>query len=249
LEGIFNSVENLSTTGFIIRTLLVGVLLYFASRLLPQRSGGQYAGYDFVFFWMMGGLIASPLFEPKISFINVLAAAVTIYLVHYIISYLAVKSRIFARIVFGKAEILVEQGKINKKAMLKSLMPIELLLAQLREVDAPNLSEIETAIHETNGRVSMLKKSDFIPVTPADLNIPVVESGLPVILVNDGKILDKNLEKLGYDKKWLQEQLLKFGTADIKKVYLATIDGTGNIYCSLSEWKGRDKDVNGTGNY
>lgn len=235
LEGIFNAVENLSTTGFLIRTLLVGVLLYIASRLLPQRSGGQYAGYDFTFFWMMGGLIASPLFEPKISFINVLVAVVTIYLVHYVISYLAVKSRTFARIVYGKAEILVAQGKISKKAMLKSLMPIELLLAQLREVDAPNLNEIETAIHETNGRVSVLKKSDFIPVTPADLNMSVVESGLPVILVNDGKILDKNLKKLGFDKKWLNEQLLKFGTADIKTVYLATVDGTGKIYCSLSE--------------
>lgn len=73
--------------------------------------------------------------------------------------------------------------------MLKSLMPIELLLAQLREIEAPNLSEIDTAIHETNGRVSALKKSDYIPVTPSDLNISAVESGLPVTLINDGKII------------------------------------------------------------
>lgn len=148
---------------------------------------------------------------------------------HYIISILVVKSRTFARVVFGKAEVLVAGGQLQKKVMLKSLFPIELLLAQLREVDAPNLSEIETAIHETNGRVGVLKKPDHLPVTPADLNIPTVESGLPVILVNDGKILNKNLEKLGYDRKWLREQLSKFGTTDIKKVFLATIDGTGNI--------------------
>lgn len=235
MKGIFTAVENLSTAGFIIRTLLVGVLLFLASKFLPHRSGGQYAGYDFVLFWMMGGLVASPLFEPKISFVNVLAAIVTIYAAHYIISYLGVKSRLFARIVYGKAEIIIEQGRINKKTMLKSLMPIELLLGQLREIEAPNLSEIDTAIHETNGRISALKKSDYIPVTPSDLNISVVESGLPIILVNDGKILEKNLKSLGHDRKWLKQQLLKFGVTDLKEVYLATIDGTGNVYCSLSE--------------
>ena len=235
MEGIWNSVEKLSVSGFAARTLIVGVMLYIGSRFLPQRSGGQYAGFDFTFFWMMGGLIASPLFDSKINFTNTITAAVTIYLMHYLISFIAVKSRTFARVVFGKAEVLVSGGQIQKKGMLKSLFPIELLLAQLREVDTPNLSEVEMAIHETNGRVSVLKKSDYLPVTPADLNITTVESGLPVILVNDGKILDKNLKKLGYDRKWLKEQILKFGTADIKKVYLATIDGTGNIYCSLSE--------------
>lgn len=235
MEGIWNSVEKLSASGFAARTLIVGVMLYTASRFLPQRSGGQYAGFDFTFFWMMGGLIASPLFDSKINFTNTITAAITIYLMHYLISFIAVKSRTFARVVFGKAEVLVSGGKIQKKGMLKSLLPIELLLAQLREIDVPNLSEVEMAIHETNGRVSVLKKTDYLPVTPGDLNIPVVESGLPVILVNDGKILDKNLKKLGYDEKWLREQILKFGTADIKKVYIATIDGTGNIYCSLSE--------------
>jgi uncharacterized membrane protein YcaP (DUF421 family) len=235
LEGIWNSVEKLSALGFTARTLIVGVMLYIASRFLPQRSGGQYAGFDFTFFWMMGGLIASPLFDSKINFTNTITAAVTIYLMHYLISLIAVKSRTFERVVYGKAEILVSGVKIQKKSMLKDLLPIELLLAQLREADVPNVNEVEMVIHETNGRVSVLKKSDHQPVTPDDLNISTVESGLPVILVNDGKVLDKNLKKLGYDRKWLKEQILKFGTADFTKVYLATIDGTGKIYCLLSE--------------
>lgn len=235
LEGIWNSVEELSASGFAVRTLIVGVMLYIASKFLPQRSGGQYAGFDFTFFWMMGGLIASPLFDPKINFINTITAAVTIYLMHYLISFLAVKSRTFAEVVIGRAEVLVAGGQIQKKTMFKSLMNIELLLAQLRESDVANLSEVEMAIHETSGRISVLKKSDHLPVTAADLNIKTVESGLPIILVNDGKVLDKNLKKLGYDKNWLKEQILKFGTADFKKVYLATIDGSGNIYCSLSK--------------
>ena len=235
LEGIWNSVEKLEPLGFVARTLIVGIMLYTASRFLPNRSGGQYAGFDFTFFWMMGGLIASPLFDSKINFVNTITAAVTIYLIHYLISFIAVKSRTFARVVYGKAEVLVSGGQIQRKGMLKSLFPIELLLSQLREVDVPNISEVDTAILETSGRVSVLKKSDHLPVTPVDLNIPVVEGGLPAILVNDGKVIGNNLKAIGHDRKWLMDELNKLGAMDIKKVYLAIIDGTGEIYCSLTE--------------
>ena len=118
---------------------------------------------------------------------------------------------------------------------MKSLFPIELLLSQLREIDAPNIAEVDTAILETSGRGSVLKKPVHMPVTPADLNIPVVEGGLPSILVNDGKIIDKNLKATGHDRKWLMGELNMLGAMNIKKVYLATIDGAGKVYCSLIE--------------
>jgi len=239
MEGIWNSVQDLNAWGFAARTLIVGVMLYISSRFLPHRSGGQYAGYDFTFFWMMGGLIASPLFDSKINFINTITAAVTIYIMHYLISFIGVKSRAFARVVFGKAEVLVSGGQIQKKNMLKSLFPIELLLSQLREIDAPNIAEVDTAILETSGRVSALKKSVHTPVTPSDLNISVPGGGLPSILVNDGKIVDKNLEAIGHDRKWLMGELNKMGVMDIKDVYLSTIDGAGKVYCSQSGRKGR----------
>ncbi|WP_432402491.1 DUF421 domain-containing protein [Wukongibacter sp. M2B1] len=235
MEGILNSVENLSLLGFIARTFIVGLILYCASRFLPHRSGGQYAGFDFTFFWMMGGLIAAPLFDSKISFLSTIVSIITIYLTHYIISYLGVKSRFFARIVYGKEEILISDGKIHKKNMLRSLFPVELLLSQLREVDVQNIKEIHTAILETNGRVSVLKKSDYMPVTPIDLKIPVPENRLPIILINDGKVLEKNLRSIGYDRQWLSEELEKQGVTDIKSLYLVTIDGAGKIYYSLEK--------------
>lgn len=233
MEGIWNSVEKLSTLGFAARTLIVGIMLFIAGRFLPHRSGGQYAGFDFTFFWMMGGLIASPLFDSKINFTSTIIAVATIFLTHYLVSYIAVKSRGFERVVYGKAEILISKGQIQKKNMLKSLFPVEMLLAQMREMDVSNIAEIDTAILETGGRVSVLKKGEHAPVTPEDMNIPVVEGGLPVILVNDGKTIDKNLKYLGYDKKWLKDELLKYGVSDIESVYLATIDGAGQIYYSM----------------
>jgi uncharacterized membrane protein YcaP (DUF421 family) len=233
LEGIWNSVEELNALGFAARTLIVGLMLYIAGRFIPHRAGGQYAGFDFTFFWMMGGLIASPLFDSKINFSNTIIAAITIFITHYIVSYLSYKSRTFERLVHGKAEILILKGQLQKKNMLKSLMPIEMLLAQMREIDVPNIAEVDTAVLETGGRVSVLKKGEYSPVTPKDINIPVIDGRLPVILINDGKTVDKNLKYLGYDRKWLEDELYRYGISDIRTVYLATIDGAGQIYYSL----------------
>jgi len=76
--SVFSSVEKLSSAGYLLRVIGVAVLLYLASRFLPRRSGGQFSSYDFAFFWMMGGLVAAPLFDSKISFAYVLVSVGTI---------------------------------------------------------------------------------------------------------------------------------------------------------------------------
>lgn len=231
--SIFGSVEKLDSVGFLVRTLAVGVLLYFASRFLPRRSGGQYAGYDFAFFWMMGGLVASPLFDSKISFASVLTAAATIYILHYLISYIMVKSRTMSRIIGGMAIPLVMGGKIMRQNMKKALFPLEMLLSEMRQADAPNLAEVEAAVLETSGHVSVLKKPNFQPVTPKDLNMQTVEAGLPVLLVNEGQVIKENLRKLGYNRDWLERELQKYGVLNIKDVYVAALDGSGQLYYSV----------------
>jgi len=233
LASIFGSVDKLSSAGFLVRTLAVGVILYFASRFLPRRSGGQYAGYDFAFFWMMGGLVASPLFDSKISFASVLTAVITIYVLHYLISYVMVKNRTMSRIIGGMAIPLVVGGKILRQNMKKALFPLELLLSEIRQVDAPNLAEVEAAVLETNGHVSVLMKPHFQPVTPLDLNINTVEGRLPVMLINEGRVIKENLRKLGYNRKWLEGELQKYGVLNVKDVYAATLDGTGQLYYSV----------------
>ena len=233
LSSVFGSVEKLSSTGFLVRTLAVGVILYFASRFLPRRSGGQYAGYDFAFFWMMGGLVASPLFDSKISFASELTAAVTIYILHYFISYIMVKSRTMSRIIGGMSIPLVIGGKVMRQNMKKALFPLEMLLAEMRQADAFNLAEVEAAVLETNGHVSILKKPNFQPVTPKDLNMNTIEAGLPVLLVNEGQVIKENLRKLGHNREWLEGELQKYGVLNIKDVYVAALDGSGQLYYSV----------------
>lgn len=233
LRDIFGASEKISPFIFALRSIVVGILLFLEGKVLPLRAGGQFAGYDFAFFWMMGGITAAPLFEGKISFINTSVIIVIIYCLHYLISYMAVKNRTFAKIVMGKSIPLVSGGKIIRHNMAKAFFPLELLLSDMRSIDAPNINEVEAAVLETSGHVSVLKKSDFHPVTPKDLNIQTMGGGLPTILINEGKVVEENLKNLGYDEKWLRDELLKKGITNIRDVYAALIDVSGELYYSV----------------
>ncbi|OGO77193.1 MAG: hypothetical protein A2Y23_03745, partial [Clostridiales bacterium GWB2_37_7] len=193
LKDVFGSAEKISTLVFALRSIVVGIMLYIEGKLLPHRSGGQFAGYDFAFFWMMGGLTASPLFEAKLSMVDTAVIVTVIYILHYLVSYMAVKNRTFAKFVLGKSVPLVSGGKFLRNNMFKTLMPLELFLSDIRTVDASNPNEIEAAVFETSGHISVLKKSDYQPVTPKDLNIQAMGGGLPTLLINDGKIMSNNL--------------------------------------------------------
>jgi uncharacterized membrane protein YcaP (DUF421 family) len=171
LKDIFGTAQQISPFVFALRSIIVGFLLYAEGKVLPHRSRGQFAGYDFTFFWMMGGITAAPLFEAKISFINTVVIVVVLYSLHYLISYIAVKNRTIAKVVMGEPIPLITNGKIIRPNMAKAFFPLELLLSDMRSVDCPNISEVESAILETSGHVSILKKSDYQPVTPKDLDI------------------------------------------------------------------------------
>lgn len=233
IKSVFGSTTELNPFGFAIRTVLVGLLLWAEGKVLPYRSGGQFAGYDFAFFWMMGGITAAPLFESKISFINAVVIIIIIYLIHYLVSYLVVKNRTFARIVMGQSIVLIVGGKLLRKNMKKGLFPLELLFSELRTVDAPNIHEVEIAVLETSGHVSVIKKADAQPATPKELNLPTTSGGLPVILINDGVVQTKNLKQIGHDQAWLKQELQKNGVGKIEEAYLASIDPAGNFYYSV----------------
>ena len=192
LKNIFGSAEHISPFIFALRSIAAGFLLYVEGKVLPRRSAGQFAAYDFVFFWMMGGITAALLFEAKISFINTIVIIIVMYSLHYFISYIAVRNKFFAKLVLGKPVPLILGGKILRHNMARVLFPLELLLSDMRSVDAANISEVEAAILETSGHVSVLKKSSYQPVTPKDLNIQTIGGGIPTLLINDGKIVEEN---------------------------------------------------------
>ena len=233
ISSILGTSNTLSPLGFAIRAILVGVLLWAEGKVLPHRSGGQFAGYDFAFFWMMGGVTASPLFDSKLNFVNTITIVVIIFAMHYLLSYLAVKNRTFAKFLIGQPVVIMSHGKVIRQNMTKALLPLEMLLSELRVADVPNLNEVEAAVMETSGHVSVLKKADVQPATPAELGLPTPHGGLPNLLINDGQVIQENLLQLGHDESWLMKQLLKNGIRQVEDVYVALIDRVGTFHYSV----------------
>lgn len=230
------SAEQFSVFEYTLRTIAVGVEIYFLGRYLPRRSGGPFAGYDFAFFWMMGGLAASPLFEAKISFGPTIISAITIYLIHYGISTLATKNRTFAKLLMGEPTVLIDKGQVSRKNMLKSLMPVEMLVSELRGVNVFNFSDVEYAILETSGHVSVIKKLQNTPVAAQDLHISVQNTSSPLLVINDGQIVEGNIKQLGHTMQEFLELLASLCTLEYKQIYVATLDMQGNFYYSPMEY-------------
>lgn len=228
----FFPAEKLSYIEWFLRTLAVGVEIYFLGRYLPRRAGGPYAAYDFAFFWMMGGLAASPLFDPKIGFIPTIAAVVTIYFSHYLLSTASTRSKAFSRFLMGEPVVLIAKGKLVRENLMRSLMPIEILLSELRAVNVFNLSEIEYAILETSGHISVIKKPEFSPVTSMDLSLSVQNHPAPLVVINDGKIVEENILKMGHTLESFHSLLLSQCAFMPEQIFLATLDSFGKLFHS-----------------
>lgn len=121
--------------------------------------------------------------------------------------------------------------------MKKNLFTIDELMLLLREKGAFKVSDVEMAVLETNGQLSVMLKSDQQPVTPHTLGIPMLQEHGPTILIMDGKLLKKGLEERGYSKKWLLGEIRKQGAREFTDVFLAQMDSMGNIYVDLYENK------------
>mgnify|MGYP003294620859 CR=1 FL=1 len=140
------------------------------------------------------------------------------------------KSLKIREIVCGKPRILIYRGKIDENALKKERLTINELQEKLRSKDVVTLGEVEYAILETSGEVTVIKKPEKRNTIPEDFGMKPDYEGIPYDLVVDGKIMYDNLKRLGKDYEWLKKQVKKF-KINPEKALLVTLDGKGQIYC------------------
>jgi len=137
------------------------------------------------------------------------------------------------KVVEGEAIIVIKNGKIQEDQLKKARISLDDLIAQLRMQGVFDLSDVEFALFEANGKLSIQKKSQKQPLTPADLNLPTQYKGLPTTLISDGKLLTDALKALSLSRSWLHFQLQKQNIQDFSQVSLAQLDTTGNLFVDL----------------
>ncbi|AFK85053.1 MULTISPECIES: YetF domain-containing protein [Thermoanaerobacterium] len=206
------------------RTLILYFLVVIVMRIMGKQQIGQLQPYELVVAIMIADLVAVPMQNKGIPLLTGIIPILTLLISQLFLSYVSMKSLHGREIICGKPTILIDKGKILTKELQKERYNINDLLEELRVMGYPNIADVEYAILETNGCLSVIPKVDKRPVTPNDLNLTPQYEGLPLPLIIDGKIIEKNMKMANVDMNWLNEQLKMWNISSIDNVILASLD-------------------------
>ncbi len=221
----------------LVRTLILYVLVVVAMRVMGKRQIGQLQPFELVVTLMLSELAAIPMESPGIPLINGITPIVTLIAAQVILSYVSLKSDRARAVICGTPSVLIENGKIVESELKRLRYNLSDLMEQLRAKDVPNISDVEFAILETSGQLSVIEKSQKRPVIPEDLHLPTRYEGLPFTLIMDGHIIHRNLTKLNLSIDWLNQELKKRGIESPREVLFACLDTEGKLFCQRKSGK------------
>jgi uncharacterized membrane protein YcaP (DUF421 family) len=194
-----------------IRTITALFLLLFIARMLGKQTLSNMTFHDFVSGITLGAVAANLAFNEKISAWYIILSLVVIGVTSYISTVMAIKSRKLRKWISGSPTVLIEDGHILDGNMGKAKYTIDMLNQSLREKEIFNIEEVEYALLEDNGKLSVLKKDEYHFVTKKDLKLAANKSFFPVELIMDAVVIEENLERNGIEKEWLMKELKKRG--------------------------------------
>ena len=212
-----------------IRALSSLVTLFLVTKMLGKKQVSQLSLFDYVIGISIGNFAAEMTINLETNELNGIWAVILFGIFAYLISILTMKSIILRRFFMGTPTMIIKNGKILEKNLKKVKFDINDMLEEIREEGYFDISQIEYAIMEANGKFSILPKSSYRPLTPNDINITVSQEGMCANVIIDGKIMKNNLKSINKDEEWLLKQLKLKKDDDISKILLATIDNKGNI--------------------
>ena len=207
-----------------IRAVSSLITLFLVTKMLGKKQVSQLSLFDYVIGISIGNFAAEMTINLESAEIHGIWAVVLFGLFAYLINILTMKSILLRRFFMGTPTVLIQNGKILEKNLKKVKFDINDLLEEVRIDGFFDLSQIEYAIMEANGSLSILPKTEYKPLTVGDMKVKSTKEGLCANVIIDGKIMHNNLKKINKEEKWLNNQLKVKGYSDISKILLATID-------------------------
>ena len=213
-----------------IRSIFLYIIVLIVMRLMGKREIGQLQPFELAISIMIADLASTPMADEGIPLTNGIIPILALLVMHLIISILNIKSIKARQILCGKPSILIYRGRIDEKMLRKERFTVNELEERLRGSNVVNIGDVEYAILETSGQVTVIQKPEKKNVTVEDMGIKTEYEGLAYDLVLDGKIMYENLKILKKDIQWLENQVSKFGIKP-EQALIVTIDGRGQIFC------------------
>ena len=217
---------------FILKTLGSIAAMIAASKIVGVRQIAQLTAYDYISGITVGSIAASMAIDDSIPVYYPIVAILIYGVVTRLIGYLTGKSIVLRRFFTGKPTVMINNGKILIKALRQHNYDVNDLLLECRIQGYFNLDDIQCAVMETNGEISILPKPQYRPAQPSDLKLPTAPDGIRYNLMIDGKTLHNNLKSFGKDSRWLKQELKEQGIKNESDVLAAfgNPDGSLSVY-------------------
>ena len=223
-----------------VRAIILYIIVLIVMRTMGKREIGQLQTFEFVVAIMIADLATIPMDGMGIPIINGIAPILGLLVMHIFISHVNMKSIKIRAFICGKPSILIYRGRIDESNMIKERCTINELQERLRALNIDSIADVEYAILETSGQLSVIEKPEKRNAKPEDFGILPEYEGLAYDLVIDGVIMYENLKLLGKDYKWLKKEVNKFNI-NPEEALIVTINGKNEIFCQEKISKKRKK--------
>ncbi|UQD51809.1 DUF421 domain-containing protein [Bacillus methanolicus] len=216
----------------VARTVISFILLMFITFLIGKQVNPHKNYFSFALSIILGSFVANMGFDVNLKFLPMLTSFLALFLIYYFISFISFKSRVLRKWFSGQPTVIINRGHILESNMKKLRYSIDDLNQQLRELGIFDIKEVEYALLEVSGNLSVLKKQQYQNTVKSDiLKTESKQLSLPIELIIEGKLIDKNLT-LKYNKNWIEQELIK-RKLSINRILYAVIGTDGKLYVEL----------------
>ncbi len=214
----------------VVRGIIAFTSLLIFARVLGKQQISQLTFFEYVLGITIGSMAASLTTDLRAPAWPHWVGLLTWVLAALAVQWVTLKWRYAAKYIDGEPTVVIMNGQVMEKALRTLRYRLSDLLELLRTKGVFDLSEVEFAVLEANGSLSVLRKSQHQPVTPKDLNLPTTYKGVSTELIYDGVVVDQNLEQVNLDRAWLEAELRKQGIESPEEVFAATLETSGKLY-------------------
>lgn len=212
----------------VVRSVLFVLVLFFITKALGKKQIAQLSFFEYVTGITIGSIAAEVIMGLEQNMLYGFIAIIIVAIMPFIGGLISLKSKKFRDFTEGKGTIFIKDGKIMEDNLKKERYTTDELLVLLRDKDIFQVSDVQFAILEATGDLSVMLKKENQPLTPKDLNMKVASIKEPQTVIMDGKIIDEPLATAGYSRAWLKTELEKLGVT-IENVFLGQVNSYGEV--------------------
>lgn len=218
------------TFSIVVKTAVAAVVLFILARFMGKKQISQLSFFDYIVGISIGSVAAAMSVDQRISLSNGISSMIVWALFPIVFSFVSLHSITARRLLDGTPIVLIQSGKIVEKNLKISKFTVNDLLEELRLKDIFDITDVDFAILETNGKLSVLRTASKQSVTPADMNLSSSDEGLYGNIIIDGRLMKKNMKRMKIDERWLKENLKNSHVTSIENVLLASCNMKGLLH-------------------